>query len=92
MTSTRSTRAGSTGDTSSDNGNDQEASQAESAAPARKARATGGKTQDRASAPDAASAPAIQTWPFAAGSQGDNKPLPSRPVQKAGWNARQFRI
>ncbi|RZJ24164.1 MAG: hypothetical protein EOO54_10275 [Haliea sp.] len=45
-----------------------------------------------ASTEGAGDKPTVQTWPFPAGSQGDNKPLPSRPVQKPGWNARQFRI
>lgn len=46
-----------------------------------------GKHHDDAVAP----APA-RSWPFAAGSQGNNKPLAAKPVQRAGWNARQFRI
>lgn len=59
-------------------------------AQARSSAAEASGTADKASA-----APASQTaktWPFPAGSQGDNKPLPSKPVQRAGWNARQFRI
>jgi hypothetical protein len=36
--------------------------------------------------------PAAATWPFQPGSQGDSKPLAPKPVQKPGWNARQFRI
>ena len=63
---------------------------------------TGKKTSDAAQGPSddveisrerPGTAKAItKAWPFAAGSQGDNKPLPAKPVQRAGWNARQFRI
>lgn len=36
--------------------------------------------------------PAPASWPFTPGSQGDSNPLPAKPVQRPGWNARQFRI
>jgi hypothetical protein len=50
--------------------------------------------QARASdaAKEAQPKPAANAWPFAPGTQGDQQPLAVKPVQKAGWNARQFRI